>query len=104
MSATDPTRFIRGVGHNVANAAHCALEAILLSDGCHRAKAGGRLREDRECLYTLKGQMGSRRPLLFDLGHPFCQRVENLLGVDRLGPQWRGSGSCSVIVLVASSI
>jgi len=37
----------------------------------------------------LEGHIGIRHRRLFDLGYPFCQRVKNLLGVDRLGPQWR---------------
>jgi len=47
------------------------------------------LREDRGCLCGLEGHIGIRHRRLFDLGYPFCQRVKNLLGVDRLGPQWR---------------
>ena len=73
-----------------ANAEHRALEAIFLGDGCHCTKAGSRLREDRGCLCGLEGQVGILHSLLLDLGDPFCQRVKNLLGVDCLGPQWRG--------------
>jgi len=88
VSAADPTRFVRGVRHDhVANAKHRALEAILL----HCTKASSGLREDGECLDGCKGQVGVRHPLSFDLDHPFCQRLKNLLGVNRLGPQRRGS-------------
>jgi len=81
------TRFVRGVSHNIANTNRRTVEAILLGDGCDCTEASSGLREDGECLDGREGQVGVRHPLSFDLDHPFCQPVKDLLGVLRLGLQ-----------------